>query len=145
MQKSFQFIFIFFYKFTKIKIKSFECPKSIRNYKKIMLGTSDAWSTTHMSHRTSEPAYYIVDCQISRLDLWLKKMWFLLLCNHIGNIFLPTFGCFLELINQNYNATIESDDKDVSSVSLMQYPQRDNTTLAYPRDHSAHSNISFRI
>ena len=31
----------FFYKFTKIKIKSFECPKSRRNYKK-MLGTSDA-------------------------------------------------------------------------------------------------------
>ena len=81
-----------------------------------------------------EPAYYIVDCQISRLDLWLKKC-----------VFLPTFGCFLELINQNYNPTIESDDKDVSSVSLMQYPQRDNTTLAYPRDHSAHSNISFRI
>ena len=25
---------IFFYQFTKIKIKSFECPKSIRNYEK---------------------------------------------------------------------------------------------------------------
>ena len=36
----------FFHKITKIKIKSFECPKSIRNYKKkIMLGTSDAWLT----------------------------------------------------------------------------------------------------
>ena len=29
--------------FAKIVSKSFECPKSMRNYKKIMLGTSDAW------------------------------------------------------------------------------------------------------
>ena len=56
-----------FYNFTKIKIKNFECPKSIRNYeKKIMLGTSDTWSTSHSSRRTSELAYYIVDCRISR-------------------------------------------------------------------------------
>ena len=34
LQKLFQFIFLFFYNFTKIKIKSFECPKSIRNYEK---------------------------------------------------------------------------------------------------------------
>ena len=39
-----------FYKFTKIK--SFECPKSIRNYKKI-IRTSDAWSTSHLSQQTS--------------------------------------------------------------------------------------------
>ena len=32
--------------------------------KKIMLGTSDAWSTRNLSRRTSEPAYYIVDCWI---------------------------------------------------------------------------------
>ena len=31
LQKSFQFIFLFFYKITKIKIKSFECPKSIKS------------------------------------------------------------------------------------------------------------------
>ena len=29
--------------------------------KKIMLGTSDAWSMSHLSHRPSEPAYYIAD------------------------------------------------------------------------------------
>ena len=29
-----------------------------------MLGTSGAWSTSHLSQRTSKPAYYIVDCQI---------------------------------------------------------------------------------
>ena len=29
--------------------------------KKIILGTSDAWSTSRLSHWPSEPAYYIVD------------------------------------------------------------------------------------
>ena len=56
LQKLFQFIFLFFYNFTKIKINSFECPKSIRNYEKIMLGTSDAWSLRHLSHRPIAPA-----------------------------------------------------------------------------------------
>ena len=59
-------MFIFFKRNTQIKIKSFECPKSIRYYeKKIMLVTSDAWSMSHLSHRPSEPAYYIEDCRIS--------------------------------------------------------------------------------
>ena len=49
-----------------MKIKSFECPKSIRNYEKKILGTSDAWSTSCLSHRPSKPAYYIVDCRILR-------------------------------------------------------------------------------
>ena len=36
-----------------------------RNYeKKIILGTSDAWSTSRWSHRPSDPAYYIEDCRI---------------------------------------------------------------------------------
>ena len=34
LEKSFQFIFLFFHNFAKIKINSFECPKSIRNYEK---------------------------------------------------------------------------------------------------------------
>ena len=35
LQKPFQFIFLFFlYKFKRIRLKSFECPKSIRNYEK---------------------------------------------------------------------------------------------------------------
>ena len=32
--------------------------------KKKILGMSDAWSTSGLSHWLSEPAYYIVDCQI---------------------------------------------------------------------------------
>jgi hypothetical protein len=38
---------LFSYNFTKIKIKSFECPNSIRNYEK-----NNAWNI-------SEPAFYI--------------------------------------------------------------------------------------
>ena len=38
-----------------------------------MLGTSDAWSKSHLSKRTSEPAYYNVDCLISDVSNWSKK------------------------------------------------------------------------
>ena len=34
--------------------------------KKILLGTSDAWSMSRLSHRPSDPAYFIEDCQIFR-------------------------------------------------------------------------------
>ena len=57
--------FNFFNEFTKMKIKSFERPNSIRNYKKkIMLGTSDTWSMINLSQQTSEPSYYILDWRI---------------------------------------------------------------------------------
>ena len=46
-------------------MKSFECPKSTRNYEKKVLGTSDAWSPSRLSHQPSEPAYCIVDCWIA--------------------------------------------------------------------------------
>ena len=48
-----------------MEIKSFECPKSIRNYEKKILGMTNAWSTSRLSHWPSEPAYYIVDFRIS--------------------------------------------------------------------------------
>jgi hypothetical protein len=32
--------------------------------KKVILGTSDPWSTSHLYQQTREQAYYIVDCQI---------------------------------------------------------------------------------
>ena len=56
---------LFSYFFYKIKIKSFECPKSIKSIKKIILGTTDAWLTTRLSHRPNNPAYYIVNWRIS--------------------------------------------------------------------------------
>ena len=30
-----------------------------RNYEKKILGTSDAWSMSRLSHRSSDPVYYI--------------------------------------------------------------------------------------
>ena len=47
----FNSFFIFFYKFTKIKIKSFECPKSIRNYKK-----HNAWNIRCMVDKSFVPS-----------------------------------------------------------------------------------------
>ena len=35
--------------------------KSINSQKKVVLGTSDAWSMIHLSHRPSDPAYHIVN------------------------------------------------------------------------------------
>ena len=48
-----------------MKIKSFECPKSIKNHKK-KLGKSDFWLMSCLFHQPREPAYHIVDCRISR-------------------------------------------------------------------------------
>ena len=53
----------FFYKITKIKIKSFECPKSIKSIKKIILGTSDSWSTIRLYHRPSQPS--VLYCRLT--------------------------------------------------------------------------------
>ena len=59
LQKTFQFISYFLIK----RIKNFECPKSIRNYEKIMLGkTSDPWSMSRSG--PSNPAYSIEDYRI---------------------------------------------------------------------------------
>ena len=45
--------------------------------KKIILGTSDAWSTICLSHRPSDPAYYIVNWRISYRGLWEDCLMFL--------------------------------------------------------------------
>ena len=55
LQKSFQFIFLFFYNFTKIKIKSFECPKSIRNYEK-----NNAWNIRRLVDESFVPATPVI-------------------------------------------------------------------------------------
>ena len=62
----------FFITLQKIKIKSFECPKSIRNYEK-----NNAWNIRRLVYEsfvpsTREPAYYIEDCQIfSVIEMFL--------------------------------------------------------------------------
>ena len=61
---------IFSYELTKIKTKSFECLKSIRNYEKIMLGTSDAWSPSHLSTQQTSVLY----CRLSDLySAWFDR------------------------------------------------------------------------
>ena len=50
--------FNLFFHFFIIKIKNFECPKSIRNYeKRIMLGTSDTWSMSRLSQGPSNVGF----------------------------------------------------------------------------------------
>ena len=56
LQKPFNLFSYFFHKITKIKMKSFECPKSVKSIKKIILGTSDSWLMICLSHRPSNPA-----------------------------------------------------------------------------------------
>ena len=58
-------------------MKGLFAKKFARFYeKKIILGTSDTWSTIHLSQQTSEPSYYILDwrifedCRISYLKLY---------------------------------------------------------------------------
>ena len=43
--------------------------------KKMILGTSDAWSKRLLSHRPSDPAYYIEDCQIfeNLKGIWVRS------------------------------------------------------------------------
>ena len=43
-----------------------------QSIKKKMLGTSDTWSTSHLSQETSKQVYYIVDCRILECA-WLKR------------------------------------------------------------------------
>ena len=45
--------------------------------KKIILETSDAWSTIRLSHRPSNPAYYIVNWRIFRdINAWKERVGF---------------------------------------------------------------------
>ena len=70
MQKSFQFIILFFYNFTKIKIKSFECPKFIRNYEKNLWlehQTLDWWVVCPIDPATQRIILKIVEFQLKSI------------------------------------------------------------------------------
>ena len=68
----FNFFSLFFYKFTVMKIKRFD----IRNIKKkLMLGTSDAWTMSCLSHWPNDQAYHIEDFRIS--STYSKTFWVL--------------------------------------------------------------------
>ena len=62
-------LYFHFCNFIKKNQEKFECVSAkdfARFYEKkyVILGTSDAWSTSHLSHRPNKRAYYIVDCRI---------------------------------------------------------------------------------
>ena len=58
--------FLIFYKITKIKIKNFECPRSIRNYEK-----KNTWNVKRLVDDSFVPlaqqTSYILDWQMSKL------------------------------------------------------------------------------
>ena len=67
--KSLNFYFCKFVKLQKKnKLKGFLQRILQEIMKKIILGTSDDWSLSRLSHQPSDQAYYIEDCQISVLD-----------------------------------------------------------------------------
>ena len=55
--KLFTFIFVFFYKNKQIDWKYFCKEFCKKSWKKIILWTSDAWLTIHLSHRPSDRAW----------------------------------------------------------------------------------------
>ena len=65
-----------------------------RNHKKkIMLGTSNTWLTSHLSWRTSETEYYIEDCRISVVIVSLKVQFCVITCSsiHIAVFYIISF------------------------------------------------------
>ena len=63
LQKLIQFFFYFFHRFTKIKIESFECPKSIRNYEQ-----NNVWNIRRMVDNSFIPANQRTSVSYCRLS-----------------------------------------------------------------------------
>ena len=61
--KTFRFYFCIYKKDEKYIETNF-AKSFARNHEKEILGTSDAWSSSHLSQQTSKPAYHTVDYQI---------------------------------------------------------------------------------
>ena len=71
LQKPFQFLFLFLDKITKMKVKSFECPKSIRNYKK------NIWNVKSLVYDSSVLSDHRPRVLYSRLtDFWIVLAFF---------------------------------------------------------------------
>ena len=66
-----------------------------------MLGTSEAWSASHLSQRISIPAYYIVDCWISELLGFPQLAWYWKPC--VKNWKYP-HNTHLELTSSQYES-----------------------------------------
>ena len=114
-----------------MKIKSFQCPKSIRNYEKKILGTSDSWSPSRLSHRPSEPAYHIVDCQISKVSHCMGKLGF-----RWEFYTFKSDSCWFNLKNCSLHIIVHSYSKPES-----QYKR--NSDLLWQTNISQITNIQF--
>ena len=85
-KKPFNSFYYFFYKITKLKIKSFECPKSIKSIRKIILGTSDSWSTIRLSHcNATQRNILLIDGYLVS-NIWQKKTDVLFVYCKVANI-----------------------------------------------------------
>ena len=81
LRKSFQFIFIFFYKIIKNKIKIFECPKPIRNYEK-----KNTWNIKCLVDDSFVPLAHWTSVLHSRLtDFWWPTQCWVLQSNFQGS------------------------------------------------------------
>ena len=74
--------FFYSYKFTKIKVKSFECPKFIRNYKK-----NNAWNIRHLVHRPS-----VLYCRLTDLRTTYS------IVNHSIVVLISVFTSWLDFL-----------------------------------------------
>ena len=75
----------FFHKITKIEIKSFECPKSIRNYKK------NTWNVRHLVNESfvaSVQQTSVLYCKLLDIRTQIQNCWalFLLLSHEMTKI-----------------------------------------------------------
>ena len=90
-KKSFQFIFVFLYNFTKIKIKSFDdlSPRQHFQSIKIILGPSDTWWMIRSTQRPSV-LYWRLSDFISAVDGSLESnQWLLARCLGLLSTGLP--------------------------------------------------------
>ena len=94
-----------------MKIKSLECLKSIRNCKEKILGTSDAWSASHLSHLSSKAAYYNY-CRLSDFYRTQIQNWalFLPLSHEMTKILEKNVPHFekVKTVKKNYHPVLNS-------------------------------------
>ena len=73
-KKPFNSFYYFYYKITKITLKSFECSKLIKSLKRGILGTSDAWNPSIYNILSSDAGWFV---QMNPWpSVWCSKRYF---------------------------------------------------------------------
>ena len=100
------YFFLFFFNLPTERLRVLSDLSEIM--KIIMLGTSDGWSTSHLSQHPSKAAYYIVDCHQSccllpknnplhtayRKNMAQCQNWFLIIMYHKSELVSSTVALF---------------------------------------------------